>query len=417
MTLPDHIVIRLAVALAVGILIGIERERSKGQGPNGTVAGVRTFTLIALSGAISLLVGEVAAFIATGIVLGAFVALSYMRERETDPGLTTEVAMIVTFLLGGLALREPELAAALAVVVTIILVSRSRVHNWINHVLTDEEVRDGLVLAASALVILPLLPEEPVDPWGVVQPRKLWMLAVLVMAINSLGYIALRALGAQVGLALAGLFGGFVSSTATIGALGSRTRRHPELHRSAVAGAAASSVATVIQLAVVVGLISIPTLMLLVPSLIASGFAALIYAGLFTLRSVREAPDREPPAGRPFNPKTALLFVVVVGVTVALSTLLTQWLGNRGLLIATGAAGFGDAHAPAISAATLAASERTTAQFAALAVLVGFSTNSISKAVVAFSMGNRRFAFELLPGLILMVAAAWGGWLMTSMLE
>ncbi len=157
-------------------------------------------------------------------VIGAFAALSYLRSFKRDAGLTTEVAMLVTVLLGGLALSEPQVAGALAVVVTIILASRTAVHDWIKNVLTDEEVRDGLILAAAALVILPLLPEEPVDPWGVLDLRKLWTLAVLVMAINGLGYIAVRALGAKVGLALAGLFSGFVSSTATIGAMGARTQ-------------------------------------------------------------------------------------------------------------------------------------------------------------------------------------------------
>jgi uncharacterized membrane protein (DUF4010 family) len=412
----EQLIIRLAAALAVGLLIGIERERSKGQGPRRAAAGVRTFTLIALAGAISLELGGLPAFLVVAAVIGAFAAISYLRSFRHDPGLTTEVAMLVTVLLGGLALHEPQVAGALAVVVAIILASRTKVHDWINNVLTDEEVRDGLLLAAAALVILPLLPKQAVDPWGVVDLRKLWTLAVLVMAINGLGYIAVRTLGAKFGLALAGLFSGFVSSTATIGAMGSRSKAHPELHRSAVAGAAASSIATVVQLAIVVGLVSMPTLQALLPSLVLSGLAATAYAGLFTLRSVRETMQQDLPAGRPFSPKTALLFVLVVGVALAISTALTSWLGNRGLLLATGIAGLGDAHAAAISAASLAAGGKAEVPLAALAALVGFSTNSVSKAVVAFSLGDRRFALELLPGLALMVLAAWAGWFMRSLL-
>jgi hypothetical protein len=238
-------------------------------------------------------------------------------------------------LLGGLALNEPQIAGALAVVVTIILASRTKVHDWINNLLTDEEIRDGLVLLAAALVILPLLPEKPIDQWGVFDLRKLWTLAVLVMAINGLGYIAVRALGAKVGLALAGLFSGFVSSTATIGAMGSRAKTRAELRGGAVAGAAASSVATVVQLGIVVGLVSIPTLKILVPSLLLSGLAALGYAALFTLRSVRETTEADIAPGRPFSPKTALLFVLVVGAALAVSTALTTWLGDNGLLLAT----------------------------------------------------------------------------------
>ena len=414
--MEEQLIIRLGAALAVGLLIGIERERSKGRGPRRAAAGVRTFTLIALAGAISLELGGLPAFLVVAAVVGAFAALSYLRAFRHDPGLTTEVAMLITLLLGGLALREPQVAGALAVIVTIILASRTPVHDWIKNVLTDEEVRDGLILAAAALVILPLLPEQPVDPWGVLDLRKLWTLAVLVMAINGLGYIAVRSLGAKIGLALAGLFSGFVSSTATIGAMGARAKANADLYSGAVAGAAASSMATVVQLAIVVGLVSMATLEALLPSLVLSGLAAIAYAGLFTLRSFRQTTQADLPAGRPFSPKTAVLFVLVVGLALAVSTALTYWLGNRGLLLATGVAGLADSHAAAISAASLAASGKTEAPLAAIAVLTGFSTNALSKAVVAFSLGDRRFALQLLPGLILMVLAAWAGWFVRSLL-
>ena len=407
--------LNLGVALALGLLVGIERERSKGQGPKRAVAGLRTFALISLAGGLGVWIGGIAAFVATGAIIGLLIAVGYVRTRDTDPGLTTEIAMVVTFLLGGLAVREPRLAAGLAVIVALLLAFRRSAHNWVKNVLTDAEVRDGLLLAAAALVILPLTPNEAVDPWGVVQPRKLWMLAVLIMSINALGYVALRALGQKIGLPLAGLLSGFVSSTATIGAMGARTKTQPELHKGAVAGAAASSVATVIQLAIVVGLLSTPTLLLLTPSLIASGLAAVIYAGFFTLRSFRESPSDSAPTGRPFDPKTALVFVLIVGATLAISALFTHWLGDRGLMLAAAVAGFTDAHAAAFSSASMAASGRTQAEFAALAALVGFTTNVVSKTFVAVSLGDRRYALELLPGLAFMSAAAWGAWFLHAL--
>src|SRR5690606_15338422 len=102
------------------------------------------------------------------VVMGLLVAVGYAGTRNHDPGVTTEVAMVATYLLGGLAMGNPQLAAALAVIVTIILAARSWLHNWVTQVLTDDEVRDGLMLAAAALVILPLIPEQPIDPWGIV---------------------------------------------------------------------------------------------------------------------------------------------------------------------------------------------------------------------------------------------------------
>jgi uncharacterized membrane protein (DUF4010 family) len=411
MNLPEQVFLRLVVALAVGTLIGIEREYAKGEGPQRAAAGVRTFALISLAGALSLLLGELVAFVAFAAIIGVLVAISYARSSATDPGLTTEVATLVTFLLGGLALREPELAAGLAVIVAIILAARTRVHGWIRNVLTGEEIRDGLTLAAAALVILPMIPEKAIDPWGIVQPRKLWTLAVLIMAINGLGYIALRALGPKIGLALAGLFSGFVSSTATIGAMGARARKNPELHRGAVAGAAASSVATIVQLAIVVGLVDVATLRSLLAELIAAGAAALAYAALFTFRSVRDTKDGELPAGRPFDPKTVLVFVAVVGVALLLSAALSQWLGDRGALLAGAVAGFGDTHAAAISVTSLAAGGRISVAVATLAVLIAFTTNACSRIVVAFSLGGRRYALALAPGIVLTVLAAWAAWL------
>jgi uncharacterized membrane protein (DUF4010 family) len=108
---------------------------------------------------------------------------------------------------------------------------------------------------------------------------------------------------------------------------------------------------------------------------------------------------------------------LVVGLTLVVSAALTRWLGDRGLLIASAVSGFSDAHAAAISAATLAQTQQTTIHFASLAVLVAFTTNAVSKSIVAFSLGTRQYAFELLPGLCLMVAGAWAGWLARSLIH
>lgn len=416
MSLDKQSLLGFAVAIALGILIGIERERSKGTGPDREVAGVRTFTLISLVGAMSFSLGGVPLFAVFSLMLGVLVAIGYRRTRDRDPGLTTEIAMLATFLLGALATQQRLLAAALAVIITIMLAARTRMHDWIRNVLTEEEVRDGLMLAAAALIVLPLAPADPIDPWGIVSLRKLWLLVVLIMAINGLGYVALRTLGPKLGLSAAGLLSGFVSSTATIGAMGSRTKQHPELHAGAVAGAAASSVATLVQLAIVIGLVHWPLLRELWVALTAASIVALAYAGIFTLRSARESMVEGAPRGRAFDPKTAIVFVIVVGTTLVLSAALTHWLGDRGLVLASALSGFSDAHAAAISAATLAQSGHASSEFACLAILVAFSTNAVSKSVVAFTMGTRQYALELLPGLALMVASTWFGWIATTLL-
>jgi uncharacterized membrane protein (DUF4010 family) len=168
-------------------------------------------------------------------------------------------------------------------------------------------------------------------------------------------------------------------------------------------------------IAIVVGVVSLEALALLALPLAAAGVAASIYAGIFTLRSVRAENEEEISPGRPFDPRTAIVFVLIVGATLALSTALTHYLGNNGLMLAAGVAGLADSHAAAISAATQGANGSVAMTLAGIAVLIGFTTNTVSKTVVAFTLGERRFALQLLPGLILMVAAAWGGWLLSRL--
>ena len=124
---------------------------------------------------------------------------------------------------------QDALAAGLGVAVAVVLSAKSRVHRFVRNVLTAQELHDALLLAAAAAIVLPLLPDRTIDPWGVLNLRKLWLLALLVMAINAGGHIALRSFGARRGLLLAGFAGGFASSTATIASMGTRAREHPEL--------------------------------------------------------------------------------------------------------------------------------------------------------------------------------------------
>lgn len=395
----------LAVALGVGLLIGIERERNKG--PH-EIAGLRTFMLTSLTGAMALALGGQLALVALGSVVGLLAAVGYRHTNKRDPGLTTEVALVTTFLLGAWSMIDPRLAAGLGAVVAILLAARTRLHRWVREVLSDQEVHDGLVLAAAALVILPLTPEHAVDPWGIILPRKLWALAVLVMSVQAVGYIALRVLGPRIGLALAGMLSGFVSSAATIAAMGARAKAQPALRGGAVAGAALSSFSTVVQLVFVLAVVHAATLRALALPLLTSGLGALAYGGFFTLRSARKSNDYAFTPGRPFDPKAAVLFTGVLGTAMVVAAFLTARFGRRGLFAAAAATGFADAHAAAASAASVAASGAVEAELAAFAVLCGLTANTVTKCMAALATGERGYAAAVIPGLVLMLGLAWG---------
>lgn len=406
---PSPEVIAIVVALGIGLLIGLERERRKGEGPGRSPAGLRTFAAASLAGAVSVMVGGkgLLALVTAGIMV--LTAIAYLRSRSDDPGLTSETALILTVLLGGLATQRPVLAAGVAVILAILLAARAALHDFVRTVLSEDEVKDGLIFAAATLVVLPLLPDQPVGPFGALNPRAIWIIVILVMAIGATGHVAIRLLGARGGLAISGFASGFVSSTATIGAMGARARKSPELLGAATAGATLSTVATIVQLGAVLAATSLSTLQSLMIPLLCAGAAATLYGAIFTVRGMRETGAAELQLGRAFSLPSALLLALMLSGVLVLSAGLREAFGEIGLLVSAAVAGFADTHSPAVAAATLAASGKINSADAVAPVLAALSTNTLSKIVVGWVSGGRSFALRLIPGLILVIAAAWAG--------
>jgi hypothetical protein len=175
MPATDSLIVSLAVALGIGLLIGAERERRKGEGQSRAPAGIRTFAIGSLAGAISFIVGGqlLLSIVTTGVF--ALTALGYWRGSAEDPGLTSEIALIVTVLLGGLSVQTPVLAAGLGVTLAILLAARSPLHYFVRSVLTQSEMTDALIFAGATLVILPLLPNRDLGPYGAFNPYKIWI--------------------------------------------------------------------------------------------------------------------------------------------------------------------------------------------------------------------------------------------------
>jgi uncharacterized membrane protein (DUF4010 family) len=403
------VLINLIVAIGIGLLIGAERERRKGEGPARSPAGIRTFAVASLAGAVGFIAGGelLLAIVTVGVI--ALTVIGYWRSHGDDPGLTTEVALILTVLLGGLSMQQPALAGGLAVVVAVLLASRTRLHRFIRSVLTENELNDVLIFAGATFVVLPLIPDRSMGPYGALNPHSIWILVVLVMAIGGAGHIAVRMLGTRFGLPVAGLASGFVSSTATIAAMGTRVKAGADIMAAAVAGAVLSTVATIAQLAIVLSATSLPTLRTLSISLASAGLTAVIYGTIFTVLALRQKGEEEAKSGRAFNFTTALVFALTLSCIMVASAALREWFGENGIILAAALAGFVDTHSAAISVASLVASEKMTAADAVLPILAGLSTNTISKLVLAGTSGGRSFAIRVVPGLILVGLAAWVG--------
>ncbi|WP_036301957.1 MgtC/SapB family protein [Methylotenera sp. L2L1] len=401
--------LNLAVALGIGLLIGAERERSKGDRGDRTIAGVRTFTIASLLGAVSTSV-DFWLLVVSIICVTVFVATAYFTRKDEDPGLTTEISLVFTVILGGLAMTTPSMAASLAVAAAILLAAKQPIHGFVRGVVTKDEMIDFLILAAATLIVLPLVPNALVGPFDAVNPRNLWLIVILVMFIGALGHLALRLLGSRTGLPLVGLVSGFISSIATIGAMGARVKKTPDLIGTAVAGATLSSLSTVLQLAMLLAAIHPPTLHALTMPLLFGGVSIALYGLVVTLNSFNQQSEELSRHSRSFSVKTALTLAVVIAVVLIASAALKAWFGQAGLVVASAVAGLADVHASTISVASLAASSKITAANAAVPILVAFSVNAISKVVTAAVTGGRLFFQQVTLGLVMQVSALWLGW-------
>lgn len=406
MSSTEGLVLGFAAALGGGLLIGVERERRKGAGPRRAPAGVRSFALAALAGAGATALEQPLLIAAGAVAISALAVVAYWRDRTGDPGVTTELALLVTYLLGGLAIEHPIVSAGGSVVVTMLLAGRRALHEFSVDTLSETELRDGLVFAAAALILLPLLPNEPVAWAAEANPRRLWGLVVLFMALQAAGYVALRAAGARLGLALSGLASGFVSSTGTVAALGARARQAPTLRSSCVAGALFSTVGTMVLLGVVVLTVCPAALPRLVPSLAAALLASVAAAG-FSFWRQRHKAAPAPTPGRAFNLWYAVGFAAALtGVTAAVSLASTH-LGDAAAATAAAVAGAFDVHAAAASSLSLAASGKLAITAVRTPILIALSTNTASKLVAAFVAGGRVYGSEVGIGLVITVAMAW----------
>lgn len=392
------------VALAIGLLLGFERERSH---IRTLPAGSRSFALLSLTGAVA--AGfDIWAVSAGIVVVGLLMALAYLRTSEQDAGTTTEIAALVAYLLGALAYTDPSVAVALSVIVAGLLMSKSRIHRFARQMVSEIELEDAIKSLVAAFVILPLLPDREIGPYGVLNPAKVWLLVVLLTGIGWIGYIGVRTLGPQRGLLVTGLAGGFVSASATTPSMGRLSRTADEM-RAPLAGALVASLATFIQLLVVIGFVEPDVLRRLWPPVVAGAMVLVVVAAI-VYRGASVAPRDaevisvgvEPnTAARPFSLRPALVLAAVLVFALFVGRWGADVLGSRGAVLAAAAAGLADAHAGALGAASLAAKGTITVDSALQAIAAALGSNLLVKSVLAFTSGGHRFGLGFLAAMAL----------------
>lgn len=402
----DGLIYGLAAAVGSGLLIGLERERAKQRGPHREPAGLRTFTLAAIGGALAQAL-QLPGLVAVGaLAIAALAAAAMLRNRGRDPGLTTEIALLVTYLIGALCVTAPLLGSPAAVVLTALLAARTRLHRFATQVLREEELHDGLLLGALALVVLPLMPQQPL-PWlAGMKMYSLLGLMLLLLVLQAAGHVALRLAGAQAGLAVSGLLSGLVSSTATIAAMGARARNQPNLVLACAAGAVLSTCATWLQAQAMLFAMAPEAALTLLPI---SLLGMALCGGLGWLlarhsRRTEQVAQVEPSGGERSGPlrlrEALLLSLILSAVAVAVSWARSHF-GATGLYGAVALTAFADVHAPIASLAGLQAAGSIDTRQVLLGVLLAFACNSSTRGVTAVAAGGWRFARLVIPALAL----------------
>ena len=401
----------LAIALSLGMLIGLERGWQARDRPEGQrVAGIRTHALIGLLGGVCALEpGPWLAAVGLGIVgllVGGFHYLEVQRDR--DLGLTSLFAALLTFGLGVLAVRgQPLPAAAAATAAVILLASKSSLHAWVRAV-SWPELRGCLVLVFMSALVLPLMPSVAIDPWGALVPSEIWFLAVMIAALSLVGHGAVRILGPGRGLAVSALAGGLMSSTA-VGLLFARNARQAPQQAQSLAGASLlSSGVMSCRTLLLIGLIRPALLPSLLPGLAGLGLVLFVggYLAMRLDRSAWAGSDAAPfLAPQPFDLFVTLRLAGLISLVMLTARLASLALGQGGVLIVSVLAGMADVDAVTLS---LARAHMLGPDGSPIVLAIGaaIASNTLVKSGLAIALGG--WAHGRTYGLISMAALLVG---------
>lgn len=391
------------VSLGCGLLIGLVSERRGSE--HESIAGTRTHAIAALLGCAAWWLG-VLPFAVVLLLIGALTVAAYWHSAPKDPGLTSEVTLLFTLTLGALSHKSPTLTAALGILCALLVHSKGPIQRWSRELLTENELRDGLLLGAAALVVMPLLPHAPVDPWGVLSLAALWKVVVLFMAVGMLGHILTRVLGPHWGLPVTGFFSGFVSSTAAIASLGNLAKSDEHQQAQAFGSAMLAQLASLCLFIAILSATSLALMLSMAVPLIVAAACLVLAAATGLLNRPKIATQTAFETERVFKLSTALLIAGTIALMLVLGAWLQHAFGSTGVLVAAAFAALAELHAAAASLGQLFASGSLPLSTTQWGLVVILASSAIAKSVLAFAVGGAKYGTRVSLGLASMVTGA-----------
>jgi uncharacterized membrane protein (DUF4010 family) len=413
--MPDDqiaIFIHALLALAIGLLIGLERGWQNRNEPQGSrVAGVRTFALLGLGGALWWHVGEAAgsAFLGLsflGIVglLSLFYALE-TKIKDNDISVTSLVAAVLIFLLGALAMQEQaNFAAAAAVAVAIILGIKQQIHGFLQRI-SRVELMAVLKLLVITVILLPLLPNEGMGPYDALNPFLIWLLVVFIVGISFVGYVAIRVFGNRRGVFVASLAGGLVSSTAVTLAWARAAQQSPGLSGLFASGVVIACAVMFLRVLAIIAVLA-PTFAKYVALPLVVAAVVTLLAGAMNFRRAGQTAVMSDHLviTNPFEIWMALKMGALLAAVMLALAVAQNWLGDIGIFLLAFLSGLLDVDAASASVARQAGEMRT--EIAALAIGIAVASNSFFKSAAAFAIGGSRMGIMVSSALLVAICAA-----------
>ncbi len=390
-----------ATSLAIGLLIGLERERQF-----DVKAGLRTFALVALLGTLSALLVEVTGngwILAAGLlIIGAMMIAAIISDPldDGDPGTTSVVALLVCYLLGAAVwFGYGTLAVMLAIASTVLLYFKTQLHG-ISRSLTHTDLLSVLQFAVLSFVVLPILPDKDFGPYDALNPHQIWWMVVLISGLSLAGYAALRIVGVRHGATLLGLFGGLASSTATTMVFARHARSHAEMARTATLVILLANLVVMIRLGVVAVVLA-PGLIEPLASVLGLGVLFGLVVTVWGWRTLaREGELPMPEVTNPTELKTAISFGALYAVVLVVSAALQDYAGSKGLYLVSLASGLTDVDAIALSTLRLFNTNTLAQPVAVTAITLAIIANLAFKTGLVITIGGAALTRRTLPGLV-----------------
>lgn len=402
--------LRFGVALALGILVGLQREYSHGGRDREIAAGVRTFALAGLFGCSAALIADLlaTAWAFVGLLApfgGLLVVAYYLGSRDNDPGLTTELALLITACCGALCFwGQLQLAAAVAVVTTALLSFKLELHALARRI-TRDDIYATLKFAIITIIALPLLPNRAIfpPPFDVLNPYRIWTLVVFISGISFLGYVLFQVVGPQRGIGLTGFLGGLVSSTAVTLSFAQRSRSEPSLSRLYALAITISWTIMFARVLVIVAVLNAALLWRVWP-LLAGIVAGLGYSAYLYFRP-REEAAADLQLTNPFELRPAFVFGLMYTGILVVATVLPGYLGNAGLYLSSIIAAVVDVDAITVSLSDLSIGT-VSPRSAALAITLAALANTVVKGGIVLAAGAPALRRAMLPPFLLMLGGS-----------